>query len=97
MRDARYDMHFSCREMHESIGEYFQLLVGRISTKVGEFFGKAEETLCHKWGTRIPPCDSGLNKRTNGHSGFRLTTSHKHLASLAQASHHLIHFATGRD
>jgi len=33
MRDARYDMHFSCREMHESIGEYFQLLVGRISTK----------------------------------------------------------------
>ena len=55
MRDARYDMHFSCREMHESIGEYFQLLVGRISTKVGEFFGKAEEVFCRQWGTRILP------------------------------------------
>lgn len=55
MRDARYDMHFSYREMHESIGEYFQLLVGRISTKVGEIIGKAEEVFCRQWGTRIPP------------------------------------------
>lgn len=55
MRDARYDLHFSYREMHESIGEYFQLLVGRISTKVGEIIGKAEEVFCRQWGTRIPP------------------------------------------